>query len=58
MTALAFVVLIVAALVSGFVVFRAIRFSDEVDDARVRSDGFHRTDHASRETLARLREGK
>jgi hypothetical protein len=51
MTTLAFVVRILAVLVSGFVVFRALRFSDEVDEGRVRSDGIRRTDVATRRTF-------
>ena len=55
MIALVFIVKILIVLAGGFAVFRVLRFPEKVDEGRVRSDDFYRTDHVSRETLERYR---
>ena len=56
MTALVFLIAILIILASGFALYVGLRFPDRVDEGRVRSDGFRRTGHVSRETLRRLRD--
>ena len=56
MIILAILAKVLVVLAGGFAVFRVLRFPEKVDEGRVRSDDFYRTDHVSRETLRRLRD--
>ena len=50
MTLLTFLGMVLLMLVLGFLIFRFLEVSDEVD-GHVRSDGFRRTDRATRRTF-------